>query len=283
MRLQRTQRIKSAVIYWVLFIAAFINLLPIIWSTLTSFKPPLQTFAIPPVIFFRPTLEGYRMLFFESHHALGVDLWRDAQNSIIVALFTTGLTILIACFAAYSLSRFYFRGKRLVAFTIIATRMLPPIGTIIPIFLFMNFLRLLDTRTALIIAYTALNIPFAVWMLRGFMDELPSTLADAALIDGCSHIGVLRRVFFPLIAPGLIATSVFSFLLSWNDFALALVLTSRNARTLPLLAVSFITEEGILWAPMMAAATLILTPPIVFIILTHRGIAKGLTFGAVKG
>ena len=283
MHVQRTRKIKIAIFYWVLVVTAFVNLLPVIWSTLTSFKLPLQTFAIPPVIFFRPTLEGYKMLFYETQHALGLHMWKCLTNSTIIALLSTLFTITAACFGAYSLSRFYFKGKRLIAFVIIATRMLPPIGTIVPIFLLMISLGLLDTRWALIMAYTALNIPFAVWMLRGFMDEVPSTLADAALIDGCSEMGVLWWVIFPLVAPGIVATAVFSFLLSWSEFPLALVLTSTKAKTLPLIAVSFVTEQGILWAPMMAAATIALAPPVLFVILTHRGLAKGLTFGAVKG
>jgi ABC-type glycerol-3-phosphate transport system permease component len=120
-------------------------------------------------------------------------------------------------------------------------------------------------------------------MLRGFMDEIPMDLEDAAMIDGCTRLGALFRIVFPLMAPGLAATAVFSFLLSWNDFALALILTNSNAKTLPLIVMSFITEEGILWGPMSAAATLILLPPVLFVIFAQRHLAKGLTMGAVKG
>ena len=151
-----------------------------------------------------------------------------------------------------------------------------------PFFLLINSLGLLDTRIALILAYTAINLPLTIWMLRGFMADIPSTLVDAALIDGCSYFDMLWRVYLPVIMPGLVATGVFSFLLSWNDFSLAIALTQSSSKTLPLLAMSFITEEGIMWAPMSAAITISVIPPIIFVILTHRGLAKGLTFGAVK-
>jgi multiple sugar transport system permease protein len=120
-------------------------------------------------------------------------------------------------------------------------------------------------------------------MLRGFIDEIPQDLEEAAWIDGCSHLGALRRVVLPLVAPGLAATSVFAFLLSWNDFVLAVVLTARETRTLPLIILAFVTEEGVLWGPMTAAATIALVPPAVFVLIAFRQLARGLTLGAVKG
>jgi multiple sugar transport system permease protein len=131
--------------------------------------------------------------------------------------------------------------------------------------------------------YTAFNIPLAVWMLRGFMDELPKELDEAALIDGCSRVGVAARIIMPLIAPGLGATAVFSFLLCWNDFAIAFVLTSRAATTLPVIVLSFIVEEGVMWGQMSAAVTCAMLPAIVLLVLAQRHMVKGLTLGAVKG
>ncbi|NPV54888.1 MAG: carbohydrate ABC transporter permease [Firmicutes bacterium] len=278
------QRIsRSVVIYAILCIASVLSIAPILWTVLTSFKPPIKAFTIPPAFIFRPTLESYKMLFFQGHIALGVDIFHNGRNSIIIALCSTAITIIVAVLGSYALSRFRFKGKRLIAFIIIAVRMLPPIGTIVPMFLLMNKLRLLDTQLSLILAYTALNIPFTTWMLRGFIDELPFELEEAAMIDGCSRVQSLIRVIFPLLGPGLVATSFFSFLLSWNDFALALTLTNRQAITLPMLVMSFITEEGVNWGPMSAAITLIIIPPILFVALCNRWIAKGLTMGAVKG
>lgn len=283
MNVHAQRRLRIGVIYVILIALALMNVFPILWTFLTSIKPPMDTFALPPVLIFRPTLASYDQLLFSGQHAMAFNMRDLARNSMIVSIGATAITMAASILAAYSLSRFRFKGRKQIAFIIIATRMLPPIATAVPIFLLMNSLKLTDTHFALIAAYTAINIPFAVWMLRGFLDEIPIDLEDAARIDGCSRLGALFRVVFPLIAPGVAATAVFSFLLAWNDFALALILTNSDAKTLPLIVMSFITEEGVLWGPMSAAATLILLPPVFFVIFAQRHLAKGLTMGAVKG
>ncbi|QQO10626.1 carbohydrate ABC transporter permease [Breznakiella homolactica] len=275
--------VKRSILYCTLILVLTAAIFPIVWVVLTSIKPPAYTFAIPPKWVFTPTFESYRQLFLDGFAALGVDIWLNMSNSIIIGVTSTAATVVISCYAAYGLSRFRFPGRNAMGLLIIATRMLPPVGTMIPFFLLINSLGLLDTRTALILAYTGLNIPFATWMLRGFFDEVPKELDEAAMVDGCNRNRMLWQIILPLIAPGLAATAVFSFLLSWNDFALALVLTSRNAKTLPLIVTSFITDEGISWGPMSAAATVVLIPPIILMLLTQKHIAKGLTMGAVKG
>lgn len=277
------RRIRLSVIYAILIVGAFVQAFPIFWTFLTSIKPAQATFALPPVLIFAPTLASYDAVLFSGQHAMAFDMGQLARNSLIVAIGSTAITIAAAVLGAYAISRFKFTGRKFIAFLIISTRMLPPIATAVPIYLLINELGLTDTHIALITAYTAINIPFAVWMLRGFMDEIPMDLEDAAMIDGCSRLGALFRIVFPLMAPGLAATAVFSFLLAWNDFALALILTNSNAKTLPLIVMSFITEEGILWGPMSAAATMILLPPVLFVIFAQRHLAKGLTMGAVKG
>ncbi len=283
MRTRTRRRIRLGAIYAVLVAGALVNVFPIAWTFLTSIKPAQETFALPPVLLFTPTLESYDLLLVSGQQAMAVDMRGLARNSLIVSLGATVVTMAASILAAYGLSRFRFKGRRAIAFVIIATRMLPPIATAVPLFLLLNSLRLVDTQIGLITAYTALNLPFAVWMLRGFFDEIPVDLDHAAMIDGCSRFGALVRVILPLVAPGVAATAVFSFLLAWNDFALALILTNSNAKTLPLVVMSFITEEGVAWGPMSAAATLILMPPVLFVILAHRHLARGLTMGAVKG
>ncbi len=281
---QITKRVlKRSTLYCTLTIVLVAMIFPILWVVLTSIKPSIYTFAIPPQWIFTPTLESYKQLFLSGFAALGVDMWLNLQNSVIIAVVSTIITIIVSCYAAYGLSRFRFPGREAMALMIIATRMLPPVGTMIPFFLLINSLGLLDTKTALIMAYTALNIPFATWMLRGFFDEVPKELDEAAMVDGCNRNKMLWRILAPLIAPGMAATCVFSFLLSWNDFALALMLASRNSKTLPLIVTSFITDEGIFWGPMSAAATVVLVPPIVLMLFSQRHLAKGLTMGAVKG
>jgi len=279
-------RAKKTIIKYVLLfvglIIALITLIPIIWVILTAFKPPILTFKIPPAFIYKPTLDGFKMLFFTSQQAIGVNVFKSLNNSVVIAVVSTALTLILGCFAAFSLVNFRFKFRKTISFAILATRMLPPIGTIVPFFLLVNSLHLLDTQFALIMAYTALNLPLTVWMLRGFMSDIPPSLIEAALTDGCTYFVLLGRIYVPVILPGLVATGVFSFLLSWNDFAIAMTLSQSNARTLPLLAMSFITEEGTLWGPMAAAITLTIIPPIILVMLTHRGLARGLTFGAVK-
>lgn len=274
-------------VYGLLTVGLVIAVIPIAWTILTSLKPGRQTFALPPVFFFMPTIESYLALFGRrgdlGYRAIDINFWFYMRNSLIAAIGSTLLTLVLASLAAYSLSRFYFRGKRLITFAIVSTRMLPPIGAVVPLFLVMHEANLLDTHIGLILVYTAFNIPLAVWMLRGFMDELPRELDEAALIDGCSRLGVATRIILPLIGPGLGATAVFSFLLCWNDFAIAFVLTSRAATTLPVIVLSFIVEEGVMWGQMAAAVTCAMLPAVVLLLLAQRHMVKGLTMGAVKG
>lgn len=275
--------IKKAFIYGMLTAFLIFAVFPIVWVILTSIKEPADCFVIPPKWFFKPTLESYRQLFLNGFASMGIDMWKNFVNSTIIAISSTLLTMVVSCSAAYGLSRFSFPGKKLIAIGIIGTRMLPPVATMIPFFLLIHSLNLLDTKLALIMVYTALNIPLTTWMLRGFFDEVPKELDEAAMVDGCSRKKILWGILVPLIMPGLVATSVFSFLLCWNEFSLALVLAIRNSKTLPLIVTSFITDEGIFWGPMSAAATIILLPPAFFVLLTHKKMGKGLTMGAVKG
>jgi multiple sugar transport system permease protein len=282
MRKKQIRMTKSITLYIVLLILGLINIFAIIWVVLTSIKPLNLTFKIPPALIFSPTIGNYQELFSNSNASIGVDVFKTVRNSVTVTLISTLVTMVLGCFAAFSLVNFRFRFRGTISFAILITRMLPPIGTIIPFFLFFNSLKLLDTQLALIMAYTAINLPLTVWMLRGFMTDIPLSLVEAARIDGCSYFNLLWRIYLPVVKPGLVASSVYSFLLSWNDFSIALVLTQANTKTIPLLAASFITEEGIMWGPMSSAITISIIPPVLFVILTHKGLAKGLTFGAVK-
>lgn len=285
--MSRRRPLAKLGIYGLLGIGLIVAVIPIVWTILTSLKPARQTFALPPVFLFMPTLESYLALFGRradlGYRAVDINFWFYMRNSLVAAVGSTLLTLGVSSLAAYGLSRFYFRGKRLITFAIVSTRMLPPIGAVVPLFLVMHEINLLDTHIGLILVYTAFNIPLAVWMLRGFMDELPKELDEAALIDGCSRFGVAARIIMPLIGPGLGATAVFSFLLCWNDFAIAFVLTSRAATTLPVIVLSFIVEEGVMWGQMSAAVTCAMLPAVVLLVLAQRHMVKGLTMGAVKG
>jgi len=273
--------IENIVVKGIIVLIIFVSAFPIIWTIITSIKPERIAINIPPVLFFMPTLENYAYLMF---NPMFVDFFKYLINSAVVSTFSTGLTILLSTFAAYGCSRFRFPGAKLYLFTILFFRLLPPVAVIVPLYVMMRNLHLLDTQLALILTYTALNIPFAVWMMRGFLIEVPMEIEEAALVDGCNRFSAFSRVVVPLALPGFVATSIYSFLLSWNDFLLAFFLTSRNAPTLPILAQLFKGETaGIKWGLTTAAATLTIMPPIVFAFFIQKYLIKGLTLGAIKG
>ncbi len=269
--------------YVVVISAVIIAISPIAWIVLTSLKKPIDANAIPPVFIFKPVIDSYITLFVRGEDLLGLDVMQHLRNSFIVATCTTFITVTVALLGAYSLSRFPFKGRNVIAFGILSVRMLPAIATVIPLFLFMGKLGLIDNILSLILAYSAIFLPFTIWMLRGFIDEIPTELEDSARIDGCSRLGALWRVVLPLVMPGVAATSIFAFMLAWNDFVIALVLTSIKARTMPLLVLAFFTDEGVYWGPMAACATVLIIPPLIMAIFSLRYLAKGLTMGAVKG
>lgn len=251
-------------------------LMPFVWMVLMSFKTRLQTFAIPPVVFFKPTLENYRDLF-----ARGV-FGHYFVNSLLTVLASVALSLVIAAPAAYGLARFNFRRKKDVAFWILSIRMAPAIAVVIPYFLIGSLLGILDTRLVLVISYLSFNIPFAVWMLRGFIEEVPVEVDEAAMIDGCSRFGAFVRLILPLTANGLAATSILCIIQSWNEFTFALFLTTTNARTLPTIVTQFLTFQGVVWGEMAAAATITTIPVVVFALLVRKHLITGLTFGATK-
>ena len=231
---------KSYFKYLALMVITLLMVFPIFWLVSTSFKNPIDIFAIPPIFFpSNPTLDHYSILFFEA------EIFKYIFNSIIVAVFTTCLTLSIGTLSAYSLARFrlpYKMNERL-SFWVLSTRMFPPIVTIIPLFAMMKFLHLLNSRIGLIIAYAAFNLPFVVWMMKGFFQEIPQELEEAAMVDGDSRMTAFVRIILPIAKPGLIATAIFTLIMSWNEFMFALILSqTRAAATLPIGIASRVTQ-----------------------------------------
>lgn len=275
--------IKTALTYLALSVAAFCSVFPVAWIAMMSIKQPIDAISLPPVLVFTPTLDNYRAILVQGAVASSVNIRGYLINSLVIGIGSTAVTIGVSLLAAYGLTRFKFWGRGMLGFAILATRMLPPIATIVPMLLLMNALGLYDTHVGLGLAYLAVNVPFAVWMLRGFLEDVPIEVEEAAAMDGANRFQILTRVVLPLVTPGLMASSVYAFLLAWNDFTLALVLTARESKTLPLMVMSFFTAEGVAWGPMSAAVTIALTPPVLFVLLLQRYLARGLTMGAVKG
>lgn len=254
-------------------------LVPFLWLVTTSFKLESDYLAYPPrLIPDTWTLEGYRILF--QREQLG----HYFLNSLVITLASTALSVALGSMAAYSLSRaaLPFRLNGIIAFWMLLTRMYPAIATAIPYFLIIRNLNLLDTRWALIITHTAFNLPFVVWLMIGFFQELPRELERAAKVDGCNAWQRFTRIVLPISGPAIVATSILAAILSWNEFLFAVMLTRNEARTLPVVMAGFITDKGLLWNQMTALGVITVLPVMLFAIAVQRYLVRGLTLGAVK-
>ncbi len=266
--------VGARLILWLYVCAA---LFPILWMVLSSFKPPDVVQAIPPIWSFTPTLQNY-------NDALNgtASMGTLITHSLAVAVLTTLLTLATGLPAAYALTRVRFRGRRFVGNWILSTIMFPPVVSAIPVFIIVGRLGLMDTYPALVIPYTAFNLPIIIWMLRSFVQQIPQEIEEAALIDGSSHVTIVRRIILPLVAPGLAAAGILCFLFSWNEFLFALTLTRSTVKTAPVGISQFTGMYGTQWGDLTAASTVIAAPVLVMTLILRRRIVQGLTFGAVK-
>lgn len=254
------------------------SLFPIAWIMLTSVKKEQDIFSIPPRVFVWPDFSSYsKFLSLGSESALPF-LW----NSLFIAVVTTVLTLVISSLAAYAFSRYRFRWSGKLLVLMLATRLLPPVTAIVPLYLVFRYMQILDTKFVLIIVYTALNIPFATWLMKAFFDGIPKDLEEAAAMDGCGALRTLVRVTFPLASSGMAATSIFVFLLAWNEFMFAFMLTSVKVRTMPVRLAETIGEMQVFWQDMATLATMIMLPALLVGFFMQRYLIRALTAGAVK-
>lgn len=251
---------------------------PVYWMLNTAFKPAKD--AIDPDPSLLPT--GVTLSNFS--RALDIaDFWGPVGRSLIVSLSVVAIGVVVGMLAALAISRFAFRGRKIVIVGILAVQMVPLVAMIIPVFLLLNDLKQYDKLTGLIITYLTFILPFTVWTLRGFIVNIPRELEEAAMVDGCSRTGAFIRVVFPLLAPGMVATSVYGFIQAWNEYLYALMLLSQEHQTATVWLGNFTTKHGTEYAPMMAGATMMAVPIVVLFLLVQRKMAAGLTAGAVKG
>ena len=259
---------------WLLI--ASVYLFPYVWMILTGIRRPVDTLTMPPRFIFTPSFEGFTALFRE------VKFQGYLLNSIVVATTVTLIVAAIAGPAAYALTQLRMRGRLFLA-SILVARMVPGIAIVIPIYLAASRLGLLDTYAVLITIYTAFNLPFAIWLLRGFFGEVPAEVREAAIIDGASETQVFVRIVLPLVSTGFVATGVFVFIAAWNEFLFALALTNAHSATAPLAIIGFRNEYGVQWAEIGAAALLISSPVVLFAVIMQKFLVRGLTMGSVKG
>lgn len=288
---------------------ALVTMIPLLWIFSAGFKSPPDSIAYPPKVVFEPSLEGYVNLFTSRTRQPPEymatlpppETWYDElvrernmvisgpsrfleryTNSLIIGFGSTFLAVFMGTLAAYAFSRFRVPGENDLLFFILSTRMLPPIAVAIPIFLMYRAIGLNDTHLGMILLYTAVNISLAVWLLKGFMDEIPRQYEEAAMIDGYTRIQAFRKVVLPQAVTGIAATAIFCLIFAWNEYAFALLLTSGEAQTAPPFIPIIIGEGGLDWPAVGAGTTLFLMPIVVFTILLRKYLLRGITFGAVR-
>ena len=251
---------------------------PVLWALLTSFKTERDVLAYPPKLIFAPTLANYTDVLFGSASLLP-NLW----SSFIVASFATALAMLIAVPAAYALARLEFPAKHGTGFYVLATQMLPPVGLIIPYYLALQKLAALDSYSGLVVIYLTFSLPFAIWLMVSYFEDVPREMEEAALLDRAGRLRALWHVILPQVRGGIAVTTIFVFLNAWNEFLFAVVLGGNRVRTVTVAMFNFISVEQTLWAKLAAGAVLAMAPVILLGLLAQRHIVKGLTVGAVKG
>jgi len=263
-----------------LFVAIAIMVLaefgPFVWVVLTSFKDKSEIFRLPPRLIFSPTLDNYISSFVEGPFG------RYLVNSLIVDAIAVALAVIVGTFAAYAFSRFNIFGKKHIFFYILTTRMCPPIVIALPLFLMYSRLGLRDTRFGLIMIHTVVSLALVIWLLKGFFDEVPVEIDQAAMLDGYGEWGIFWKFVLPPTLPGVIVSAVFAAIFSWNEFLFALILTQSQAATLPVGIPQLVTSRGVVWGQIAAVATVMAIPIFIFTVVFQRYLVRGLTFGAVK-
>jgi len=274
---------------WAAFagIISFVYFFPVLWIILTAFKTNADILAVPPKILFEPTLENFYSVFSRAYikGQAAVDTYFDRFffNSIFIAGSSVLLALIIGTLAAYGFSRYPLKGNDTYLFIILTTRMLPPIIVIIPIFIMFRIAGLSGTYTGIILLYTAFNLPFTIWMMKSFFDELSPEVEDAARLDGSSETRVFFRICMPQVIAGLAATAVFGLILTWNEFLFALLLTGIDTRTVPVAMAQTIGGDiGVRWGLLAAIETLFLIPVFIVVFVLQKHLLRGVTFGTIK-
>jgi multiple sugar transport system permease protein len=277
--LRRGRTLKKYVVWSVALFYLFIVLLPIYWMFRSSISENAEMYGVG--------IEFFPSKFTLAQFETAIYKWRFGQflgNTIIVSFLTMVCTVVMASLAAYSLVRLRYPGRKALARSILFVYLVPGGLLFIPLFILMQRLGLLNSLIALVITYQTFAIPFCTWMLIGYFKGIPVELEEAAMIDGCSRLGALRRVLLPLAAPGLVAAAIFTFTLSWNEFLYALIFCNRNdCRTLPIGLAGLIRGDIYLWGPMMAGSVMAAIPVMILFVSAQRFVVQGLAAGAVKG
>lgn len=266
-----------AVLYTIAIAAVIVFVFPILWMILTSFKTQNDAFTTVPKWIFTVTLDNYKAVLTDGKFVKF--LW----NSLFVAGVSTILALILGCGIAYPYARYHLKGAKNVLTWILTLRIVPPVVSILPIYLVFSQIGLLDSYTSMILMYTFMNLPLAVWLLYGFFKDIPGEIEESALVDGNNRFTAFFRVIFPIIGPGLVSTALLSFIFAWNEFLFANILSGPSVQTAPVGLNEYATPVSILWGQIAAAGTIIITPVAIITLILQRKMVRGLTMGAVKG
>jgi multiple sugar transport system permease protein len=280
-----SKRIKAAALWFVTFMLMLVMCVPGLWVVLSAFRPNREILAKPPVwIPEELTLDNFGKIFGFGTEQIGIPVTFYFMNSLIIALTSTIIALVIGMAGGYAFARYRFRFKGGIFLGLMLFRAVPGIALSLPVFMMWSRLGLIDTKMGLIIVYVSLNVPFTIWLIDGFFRQISLSLSEAAQVDGCTRWQAFWKIEFPLAKSGIAAAGVFAFLTSWNEFALASQLTrSTDSKTLPVGLLDFTAQFTIDWAGMCAMAVIIIVPALVLTFLVQKHLIAGLTFGGVKG
>ena len=253
------------------------SLFPLYWLISTSMKSKAEAFALPPKWLFVPNFGCYLELL-KNEAFLG-----SLKNSLVIAVCTTVFALIFGVMAGYALARNNSKSGNVMGIAIILARMIPPMGIIIPFFIIFNYFSLTDHYTSIVLIYLTTVLPFVTWLMMGFFQGVPVELEEAALIDGCNRVGTFLRICLPVVTPGIATCAMFAFMMSWNEYFYAVIMTGNNTKTASIYIQSFVNSSGTNWGALCAASVMVILPILIFTIFCQKSLVRGLMGGAVKG
>lgn len=271
--------LRYILIYTLSLILVVFALFPFLWGVSTSFKTEPEVYSLTPTFIPKEfTLDNYRQV------AADKNMQAYFKNTIIIALFSTIISVVVALFGAYGFSRYRFPGRGTLLYSILFSRVLPRVCLLVPFYITLSNLKLVNTYAGLILVYLIVGMPITIWLLKGYVDELPIEVEESAVIDGCGPVSIIFKIVVPMVAPALASIGMFAFILAWNEFLFPLLLAKdTSTRPISVALAFYIDETGIQWGPMLAASILMSLPAILVFSFAQKNIVKGLSEGAVKG
>ncbi|MBO4394396.1 MAG: carbohydrate ABC transporter permease [Spirochaetales bacterium] len=270
------KRTKTIIQNVILLLIVLLTIFPLFWTFLTSIKANVDAWSMPPKFVFSPTFKNYSIVLFDK------GFFGYIRNSLITCVFATAFAMLLGIPLAYSLSRLKSRFKNVVFVGVFVSYILPPIVLSIPLYVIFAKWGILNKYSTIILTHTTFILAFTAWMMRGFFEEVPEEIEESAILDGCSFMECLLRIDIPMVKAGLVSTVIFSFILSWNDFMYALVLTSQSTRLVSVAVAQFLTPHGMFWGQMCAAGIIAILPILIFTLFARKSLVRGMSIGAIK-